>query len=91
MKHTAVMQFVIVPPFHKRDKIAAVEKRFAEYLTRRFRGYEFRIAGFAPVGDTDDDEFHVLPVMNFIDDEGRSRMCDEPQRWVMTEIGALGR
>ncbi len=86
--NTEVLQFVIVPPYHKRDQVAAAEKRFAEFLSRRFRGYDFRIAGFAPVGDADDEEFHVLPVMNFIDDQGQSRMCAEPRRWVIAEIAS---
>jgi hypothetical protein len=86
MKNTEVLQFVIVPPYHKRHQVAAAEKRFAEFLSRRFRGYDFRIAGFAPVGDPDDEEFFVLPVMNFIDDKGASRMCEEPRSWIMSEI-----
>lgn len=81
-----VLEFVIVPPYHKRDKVAATEKRFSDFLSRRFRGYGFRIAGIAPVGDGADDDFHVLPVMNFIDDQGLSRMCEPPQQWVLNEI-----
>lgn len=81
-----VLEFIIVPPYHRRDAVAAAERRLSEYLENKFRGYSFRIAGFAPVGDPDDEDFHVLPVMNFIDDEGVSRMCEPPKSWMMSQI-----
>lgn len=91
MTNTEVLEFVIVPPYHKRDKVAAAERIFADFLGRRFRGYRFQIAGCAPVGDPDDEDYYVLPVMNFIDDNGRSRMCDQPQPWLISEIASACR
>lgn len=86
MRETEVLEFVIVPPYPKRHQIAASEGHFADFLKRRFRGYSFRVAGIAPVGSDDDDCFHVIPVMSFLDDGGNMRMCEPPQPWILSEI-----
>ena len=79
-----VLEFVIVPPFEKRASIAASKARMEAYLRNRFRGYDFQIAPFAPVGD--EDHFCVLPVMNYAGDDGKSYMCVPPQSWFLAEI-----
>jgi hypothetical protein len=79
-----VLEFIIVPPYEKRAAVAAAKDQLANYLERRFPGYQFRIGGFAPVGD--EDAFCVLPLMNFLGDDGKSYMCEEPKRWFVQEI-----
>lgn len=86
MQETEVLEFVIVPPYPRRHQIAASATHFADFLRRRFRGYSFKVAGIAPVGSDDDDCFHVIPVMSFLDDAGNMRMCEPPQPWIITEI-----
>ena len=79
-----VLEFIIVPPFDKRAAVAAAKDRLENFLGHRFPGYSFKVASFAPVGD----EYHfcVLPVMNFVGDDGKSYMCEEPKRWLLQEI-----
>jgi hypothetical protein len=89
MKQNEVLEFVVVPPYHRRHAIAAAERQFADFLQRRFRGYQFRIAGIAPVGDPDDEGFHVLPIMNYVDPDGVERMCAPPQAWLLSEIASV--
>jgi hypothetical protein len=79
-----VIQYIVVPPFGLRDKVIASKERLEQYLGDRFPGNSFTIARFAPIGD--DVEFCVLPMMNFVGDDGRSYMCKEPKRWFMLEI-----
>lgn len=84
-----VLEFIIVPPYERRAAIVASKERMEAYLGNRFPGYSFKIARLGPVGD--DEDFCVLPVMNFIDAEGVSRMCNEPKSWLIAEIGAASR
>ncbi|MBY5657145.1 hypothetical protein [Rhizobium leguminosarum] len=79
-----VLEFIIVPPFEQRAAVAAAKERFENYLANRFPGYSFRVGPFAPVGD--EDEFCVLPLMNFPGDDGSSYMCTPPKRWFVQEI-----
>lgn len=79
-----VLEFIIVPPFQQREAVAAAKDRLADYLERKFPGYRFKVGPFAPVGD--DETFCVLPVMNFVDDEGNMRMCDHPKEWLLASI-----
>ncbi|WEA24060.1 hypothetical protein [Rhizobium binxianense] len=79
-----VLEFIIVPPFEQRAAVAAAKERFENYLANRFSGYSFRVGPFAPVGD--EDEFSVLPLMNFPGDDGKSYMCTPPKRWFLQEI-----
>lgn len=81
-----VIQYIIVPPFERRSKVIAAKERLEHYLADRFRAYTFRVAAFAPVGE--EDSFQVLPVMNFVDDEGKLQMCAKPKSWVIGEIAA---
>ncbi len=85
MRQTEVLEFIVVPPYHRRNEIAASESSFVDFLKRRFRGYSFKIAGVAPIGE-DEEGFHIFPVMNFVDDNGRMRMCEPVQPWFVREI-----
>ena len=84
MMSREVLEFIIVPPYERRAEVAAAKERLAHYLGRKFPGYSFKIGSFAPVGD--DQAFCVLPVMNFLGDDGKSYMCEEPRRWFVQEI-----
>lgn len=63
-----VLEFIIVPPYERRSAIFASKERMEAYLGNRFPGYNFKIARLGPVGN--DEDFCILPVMNFIDGEG---------------------
>lgn len=84
-----VLEFIIVPPYERRAAIFASKERMEAYLGNRFPGYSFKIARLGPVGD--DEDFCILPVMNFIDGEGVSRMCNEPKPWLIAEIAGACR
>ncbi len=84
MMKREVLEYIIVPPYERVSQVAASAERLKDYLSRRFPGYGFRIADFAPVGD--DDEFCILPIMNFLNPDGRSIMCEPPSRWFMADI-----
>jgi hypothetical protein len=79
-----VLEFIIVPPFEQRAAVAAAKERLEHYLICRFPGYRFKVGPFAPVGD--DEEFCVLPLMNFVGDDGKSYMCVPPKRWLLLDI-----
>ena len=79
-----VLEFIIVPPFARKAEVADSKERMEAYLGNRFPGYSFKVAGFAPVGD--DQDFCILPIMNFLDGEGASRMCTPPKSWFVAEI-----
>lgn len=79
-----VLQFIIVPPYEQRAAVAAAKERMEDYLGRLFPGYRFKVGPFAPVGSGE--EFCVLPIMNFLGDDGKSYMCDPPPRWFLQEI-----
>ncbi|WLS01710.1 hypothetical protein [Shinella oryzae] len=81
-----VLEFIIVPPYTRRAEIFAAKERMEAYLGNRFPGYSFKVARLGPVGD--DDDFCVLPVMNFLGDDGRSYMCSEPKSWFVGDIAA---
>lgn len=84
-----VLEFIIVPPYALRAAIMASKERFEHYLGNRFPGYTFKLGPFAPVGD--DQDFCVLPVMNFIGDDGKGYMCEPPKRWMLQEIATACR
>lgn len=79
-----VLEFIIVPPYNDRDAICRAKERFTHFLSAKFPGYTFRVVPIAPVDD--EDEFNVIPVMSFVDDEGRMRMCNCPKLWLLHEI-----
>lgn len=81
-----VLEFIIVPPYARRSAIFASKERMEAYLGNRFPGYSFKVARLGPVGD--DDDFCVIPVMNFLGDDGHSYMCNDPKPWFMSEIRA---
>lgn len=84
-----VLEFVIVPPYEQRSALGAAKERFEHYLANRFRGFTFKLGPFAPVGD--DGDFQVLPIMNFVGDDGKARMCEKPSTWLLREITAACR
>lgn len=85
-----VLEFIIVPPYEQRAAVAAAKERLENFLSHSFPGYSFKVGPFAPVGD--EDRFCVLPLMNFVGDDGKSYMCEEPKRWLLQEIAnACGR
>lgn len=79
-----VLEFIIVPPYRERAAVTAAKERFEDCLSRRFPGYHIKIGPFAPIRD--DQTFFVLPLMNFIDDDGKKQTCDQPRRWLMRDI-----
>lgn len=79
-----VLEFIIVPPFSKRAEVDAAKERLVAYLGYHFPGYTFKVARFVPV--VDEDRFTVLPVMNFVGDDGKSFMCEQPRRWLIRDI-----
>lgn len=84
-----VLEFIIVPPYERRDEIRAAKERMEAYLSNRFPGYSFRVPQFAPVGG--DGDFSVIPIMNFPGDDGQSYMCNPPKPWFISEIAAACR
>jgi len=79
-----VLEFIIVPPYARRSEIFAAKERMEAYMGNRFPGYSFKVARLGPVGD--DDDFCVLPVMNFLGDDGRSYMCNPPKPWFIADL-----
>jgi len=79
-----VLEFIIVPPFSKRSEVDAAKERLIAHLGYQFPGYTFKVGPFVPVGD--EDRFTVLPVMNFVGDDGKSYMCEQPKRWFLQDI-----
>ncbi len=79
-----VLEYIIVPPYERASEVAASSERLKDHLLRKFPGYSFKISGFVPVGD--EEEFCVLPIMNYLSPDGRSLMCEQPNRWFMADI-----
>lgn len=79
-----VLEYIIVPPYERAAEVAASSAQLKDHLSRKFPGYSFKISDFVPVGD--EEEFCVLPIMNYLDPDGRSVMCAEPSRWLMRDI-----
>jgi hypothetical protein len=84
-----VLEFIVVPPYARRTEIFDSRERMEAYLGDRFPGYSFKIARLGPVGE--DDDFCVIPIMNFLGDDGHSYMCNEPKPWFIAEIAAACR
>jgi hypothetical protein len=85
MSERDVVEFIIVPPLNKLTAVGAARERMVHYLAGKFPGYRFIIPKMVPV-DGDEDEFAVLPLMNFAGDDGNSYMCNPPKPWLMAEI-----
>lgn len=81
-----VLEFIIAPPYERRAAIFASKERMEAYLENRFPGYSFKIARLGPVGD--DEDFCILPVMNFLGDDGKSYVCNEPKSWFIGDVAA---
>lgn len=84
-----VLEFIIVPAYARRAAIFASRERMEAYLGNRFPGYSFKVARLGPVGD--DEDFCILPIMNFLGDDGGSYMCNPPKPWFVAEIVAACR
>lgn len=84
MSERDVVEFIIIPPLARRHEIVQAKERMEDYLSRRFPKHIFRVSPFAVVDD--EDLFCVLPIMNFLGDDGKAYMCNDPGRWLMREI-----
>lgn len=80
-----VIEFIIVPPLNKLEAVGAARERIVHYLESKFPGYRFIVPKMVPV-DGDEVEFSVMPLMGYIGDNGKSRMCTPPKPWLMAEI-----
>lgn len=79
-----VSEFIIAPPLSRRQRIIRSRERLAHYLRGQFPEFEFRLIEMAPVGE--DDDFVVLPVMNFVGDDGKSHMCKPVPTFTLVRI-----
>ncbi|MFK4826022.1 hypothetical protein ACI0FM_14720 [Paenochrobactrum sp. BZR 588] len=79
-----VTTFMIMPPQELSDAIKASKERLEAHLAVEFTGYEFKV--IEPNEAFDGLEFIVLPLMNYIDDNGDSRLCDKPDSYLLEEI-----
>lgn len=84
MKMKEVTEFFIIPPTEKRAKIVQSKEQFEDYLSRQFPGHIFHLTDTSPVFD--EDEFTVMPLINHIDDEGKSRLCEKPSEDFINDI-----
>ncbi|MBB4066785.1 hypothetical protein [Gellertiella hungarica] len=84
MRDSDVIEFIVVPPADRVAELTHLKEQFLGYLTRCFPQFMFKLAPFAPVGDGRD--FGVYPIMNYLADDGKSRMCNPPANWTMAEI-----
>jgi hypothetical protein len=84
MKQQEVSQFIIVPPLSRRDCIFKAREVFTDHLARQFPQYSFEVAPIAPVQD--DEDFGIIPIMNFVTLDGDSFMCKPVPKWVFVEI-----
>lgn len=79
-----VSQFLVVPPMQLMPDLIRQRERFEDFLEGRFPGWSFDLCGLSPVSE--DDEFYIIPIMNFITPDGDSYMCREIQPWVRSDI-----
>lgn len=84
MTQQEVSQFIIVPPLSRRDAIVRSRGALADYLAGQFPQYSFDVAAIAPVQDEED--FGIIPIMNFVTPDGDSFTCKQPPRWIFGEI-----
>lgn len=84
MRQQEVSQFIIVPPLSRRDAIVRSREAFADYLAGQFPQYSFDVAAIAPVQDEED--FGIIPIMNFVTPDGDSLMCKRAPSWIFSEI-----
>lgn len=83
----SVTTFIIIPPLELAQQIAASKARFEGFLSQKFPGYEFNVSEYMDFGA--DDDFVVLPMMNYIDEGGISRMCEKPSREFIEDVIAM--
>lgn len=80
----SVTTFIIIPPLELAQQVAASKVRLEGFLSQKFPGYIFNISDYMDFGA--DDDYVVLPMMNYIDDGGKSRMCEKPARELIEDI-----
>lgn len=78
-----VSEFIIVAPARLRPSLEGARDAALDYLRRQFPGYTFHIS---PVSPLDHDDYLVLPVMNFVADDGKSHMCNPPSYMLKAAI-----
>lgn len=81
----SVTTFIIIPPLELAQQVAASKARLEGFLSQKFPGYAFNISDYMDFGA--DDDFVVLPIMNYIDEGGKSRMFEKPDLTLLNEIG----
>ncbi len=79
-----VSQFIVTPPRVHMPRLMRERQQFEDYLEGRSPGWSFDLCGLAPVAD--DEDFCVIPIMNFATPDGDSYMCRPLQPWVRAEI-----
>lgn len=72
----SVTTFIIIPPRELAQQVAGSKRRLEGLLSRKFHGYVFNVSDYMDFGA--DEDYVVLPIMNYIDDSGKSRMCEKP-------------
>ena len=80
----SVTTFIIIPPLELAQQVAASKARLEGFLSQKFHGYVFNVSDYMDFGA--DDDYVVLPMMNYIDDGGKSRMCEKPSRELIDDI-----
>lgn len=83
-KQQDVTQFIVVPPLAKRQTVLERQKELLDYLGRVFPRFSFDITPLAPVSDEED--FIVFPIMNFVTPDGDSYMCRPLDPWIRSDI-----
>lgn len=79
-----VITFIIMPPEDIMSAVKASKEWFEANLEMEFSGYEFKIVD--PVEAFERPDFVVMPIMNYEDANGDSRMCEKPEGWLMENI-----
>ena len=79
-----VTTFIVMPPEDIMSAVEASKEMFEAYLEMEFSGYEFKVV--APVQAFDGQDFMIMPIMNYVDVNGDSRLCEKPASWLMDDI-----
>lgn len=84
MRLKEVTQFFIIPPADKRTIIVQSKEQFEDFMLRQFPGHIFHLTDISH--NFEEDEFTVIPLINYIDGEGNSRMCEKPEQVLIDMI-----
>lgn len=79
-----VTTFIIMPPEDMVSAVMATKERFEAHLEMEFSGYEFKVVD--PVQAFGGLDFVVMPIMNYVDANGDSRLCEKPEGLLMDNI-----